>query len=505
MSFVLSDHGSLGGWSEYDNYCKQYEIKKVFGNEVYISEQRERMFFVRDEIKRLKSKSTASFTKEEILKKANEVRKLSYEFEDLRSYNHLVIIVKSQHGLHNLIKLSNEAAFNFYKKPINTYEEIFSLPKDENGDRGIIVTTACLAGSLSRRLMADKYEQAKDWVVMMNEQLGKGNFYLEVQPNEMKIQKEVNKGIIQISKDTKIPIIVGTDSHYINKSFSKLHKLFLLIQGKEKEKNIGKKKWWFKYENKKGEIQRKKVDKGQLLFGKNSDEIEINEKIKDVIILDKKEIDAVWLIEAEDLSFKTEEQTRKVIKKHNELKPIENELIKNNKLIYDLIDDNISLNKLLKLPIFENAKNILKLKCVKGLIKIKRATNKKYLNRLKFELEMIGKGNLESYFLILEDVFNFAKKRYIPIGPSRGSAASSLVLYILGVTRINPFDQRFPQDLFKFERFLNVERILPKKMISIKTEDEELNFELTEKIKVLRNNKKTIVIAKNIQQNDLIL
>ena len=172
MAFAITEHGSVGSWVQYNIACKKHGVKPVFGNEIYINRKRDRMFEVRAQLKRLKEMNKNSLSKEEKANLTHEVRQLSLEFDEIKKPRHLVVIAKNQHGLHNLLELSNVAYLKgFYNKPTNCYEEIFDLPKDKNGDRGIIVTSACLASDSSQYILAGKNGDAEDWAQLMREEL----------------------------------------------------------------------------------------------------------------------------------------------------------------------------------------------------------------------------------------------------------------------------------------------------------------------------------------------
>ena len=381
MSFTLTDHGTMGGVMEYYRQAKKAGVKFFPGNEIYVNGNRDRMFFVRDELKKIKPLATKAkgAEKAELTK---QVHKLSLEFEDIKKSRHLLIFARNEFGFHNLIELSNIAyTKGFYGKPTNTYQEIFDLPTDRDGSRGLIITTACLGSESSQYIINDNDDKAFDWIGLMREEI-KDEFFIEVQPNGMDLQKKVNRSLIDIARKQNIPLVVGTDSHYTDIKYSKLHEIFLLLQGKEKISDIGKKQWRITYQNNKGEIKRKKVDKGDKFFDHDPSTLEKGSKIKNNIINKIEEVDKVWLIEADDLSFKTEKQLRGVIQHHPELVPLEDELINNNKVLYDIVDD-IDIDECTKLPRFENEDEELKLLCIKGLKKKpKLAKDSRYFERL---------------------------------------------------------------------------------------------------------------------------
>jgi DNA polymerase-3 subunit alpha len=122
----------------------------------------------------------------------------------------------------------------------------------------------------------------------------------------------------------------------------------------------------------------------------------------------------------------------------------------------DLVIPNEKIN-FIKYDERYQSNSLLKSLCVDGL-KCKLQTSdkivvNKYIQRLKYELSVIDKMNFNDYFLVVNDYVNYAKRNGILVGPGRGSAAGSLVSYLLGITEIDPIKY----DLI-FERFLNPQR-----------------------------------------------
>ena len=158
----------------------------------------------------------------------------------------------------------------------------------------------------------------------------------------------------------------------------------------------------------------------------------------------------------------------------NELYP---EYMDNNYKIGNMCDLEIKLERDL-LPKFDcpdgmDSYGYLKKLCVDGLKKIFGDTvSKKYVQRLKYELDVINKMGFCNYFLVVSDYVSYAKSQGILVGPGRGSAAGSLVSYLLGITTIDPIKYNL-----LFERFLNPERVtMP---------DIDIDFEFTRRQEVV--------------------
>jgi hypothetical protein len=103
-----------------------------------------------------------------------------------------------------------------------------------------------------------------------------------------------------------------------------------------------------------------------------------------------------------------------------------------------------------------------------GLKRINRERDESYLSRAEMELKFITEKGLSSYFFPIWDAINFARDNKIPIGPGRGSAAGSLVCYLIGITQADPLEYELP-----FGRFLNVGRIQRHKTWKVELEDGE--------------------------------
>ena len=151
--------------------------------------------------------------------------------------------------------------------------------------------------------------------------------------------------------------------------------------------------------------------------------------------------------------------------------------LKNNKYIYDNCNLELKLNQQL-LPVYECPNSLdsytyLKKICVEGLRKVfGDKVNVIYKDRLKYELEVINKMGFCNYFLVVWDYVKYAKENNILVGPGRGSAAGSLVSYLLNITTVDPIKYNL-----LFERFLNPERVtMP---------DIDIDFEYTRREEVV--------------------
>ena len=311
----------------------------------------------------------------------------------LDGYNHLVLLCKDNEGYQNLIKMVSKGfTEGFYSKPRVDKELLQKYSK------GLIALSACLAGEIPRLLLNGEYEKAKETAVWYSNVFGKDNYYLELQDHNIREQKLVNPQIIRISEETGIPLVATNDAHYINAEDHKMHKVLMCIQTGTKitEDSV------------------LEFKTNQFYLKSAGEMAEIFEKTPSAL-----------------------ENTVKIAERCN----VEFEFGKIKLPRFDIGDCDH----------FEYFKN----KCFSGLYRIYgKNPEKRYVDRLRYELSVINQMGYVDYFLIVADFVNYAKNNGIPVGPGRGSGAASLAAYCIGITGIDPIKY----DLY-FERFLNPERV----------------------------------------------
>lgn len=325
---------------------------------------------------------------------------------------HFILLAKNNIGYKNLLKIVTIGHLEgFYYKP-RVDREILEKYKD-----GIIALSSCVKGEIPVLITQKQIKKAEECALYFKEIYGE-NFYLELQDQNLPEQKEINETLIKFSKTLKIPLVATNDVHYLTKEHAKPHDVLLCIQTNKKVK-----------------------DNNRLKFG------------------------------SDEFYFKSQDQMASLFSKNPEA-------LQNTKYISDLCNVEIDFSSL-HLPEYKSEKNIppediLREKCYEGMKKRFKKITKEIENRLAFELDVIVKKGLASYFLIIWDIVEFAKREKIFVGPGRGSAAGSLVSYCLGITNINPL-----QYGLLFERFLNPERkVLPDIDIDFadKRRDEIINY-----------------------------
>jgi DNA polymerase-3 subunit alpha len=307
---------------------------------------------------------------------------------------HLILLSKDNTGYKNLVSLVTKAyTEGFYYKPRIDAELL------TQHNEGLIGLTSCLKGEVPYYLQKGMVDRAREKALHYRGILGPENFYIEIQDNGIPEQEEVNKKLVELAKELHISVVATNDCHYMKKEDSKAHDILLCIQ-----------------------TGTTVTDRNRLRF--NSD----------------------------GFYFKSPEEMKKAFKDIPEA-------ILNTRTIAERcnVEFRLGLN-LLPVYLLEGSQKpdaFLEKLALEGLFqKCGLEPKEIYKERLGKELDIIQKMGYASYFLIVWDFISYARKKGIPVGPGRGSAAGSLVSYCLGITDIDPVKYNL-----LFERFLNPERI----------------------------------------------
>lgn len=311
-------------------------------------------------------------------------------------YYHLILLAQNEKGWKNLIKLVTKANLEgFYYKPRMDKEILREYSE------GLIALSACLGGEVNRHLLYKRYDEAKKAALEYQEIFGKDNFFLEIgdHPNIPEVVA-IRSEIIKLSHDTGIPMAATQDIHYAKPEDAEYHDILVAVQTGSRLSDDDR--LTLKADN----------------FSMTSPE-EMEERFKDVP-----------------------------------------EAVSNTVLIGERCNVELDL-KTTHLPNFEKPDGKTTMEYMRELVTErlpKRFPQDKQTpelkDRLEMELGVIEKTGFGDYFLIVQDFISWAKSRGIAVGPGRGSAAGSLVSYVLGITDIDPLEYGL-----LFERFLNPDRI----------------------------------------------
>jgi len=337
-------------------------------------------------------------------------RAVSKREDNTSLYNHIILLAKNDDGLKNLQKLSQIAwTEGYYHKPRIDMECLF-----EFGD-GIIVVSGCMNGLISKAIERGETDKARDYVKNFKNRFG-DDFYIEVQAHN---PESLNTALLNLADEFGVKPVATGDCHFAKKEERDLEELLLILSTKPNQ-------------NKEADYASSRqhsniIDRFDYIYPDRPISFaDINVYIQsyDEIVSD----------------FEKAGITRKDIYESS----VE---ISNKVEAYDF-HENLDLLPVPK----KNALKTLKDMCEKSLVDM-GLDNETYRARLQEELQVIADKNFASYFLVVGDMVSWAKENEIMVGPGRGSAAGSLVCYLLGITEVDPI--KF--DLLFF-RFINPER-----------------------------------------------
>ena len=363
-SIAVTDHGVMYGAVNFYKEAKNAGIKPIIGCEAYVA--------------------------------ARTRFDMDYELDSER--HHLVLLCESETGYKNLCHLVS-ASFTegFYIKPrIDT-----ELLRNYSG--GLVALSACASGEIPKLISNGRFAEAKAKALEMNEIFAGGRFYLELQNHGIPGQKEINEGLIRISREAGLPLAATNDVHYIDRNGAEYQDVLMCIQ------------------------TGKTVNDGDRMR-----------------------------FESQELYLKSEQEMRGLF-------PEFPEACDNTGRIAEMCSFDFEFGRHhlpeFKLPAGEaDPRGYLRRLCVEGMERKYGAAGgemkTRVLAQLDYELDMIERMGFTDYFLIVSDYVGFAKSHSIPVGPGRGSGAASVAAYCLDITTVDPIKY----NLF-FERFLNPERI----------------------------------------------
>ena len=308
-------------------------------------------------------------------------------------YNHLVLLAESNVGYQNLLKIVSKGFVEgFYYKPRVDKQVL------EEYHEGIIALSACLAGEVPRTLLRGQYEAGKEIALEYQRIFGAHSFFLELQDHGIPEQREVNMQLLRLSKDTGIELVATNDIHYTYDTDVEPHDILLCLQTGKRLSDENR----MRYEG--GQYYVKSKEEMQQLF------------------------------------------------------PYAQQAISNTQKIADRCNVELEFG-VTKLPRFDvpdglTAWEYLNQLCLQGLKDRYPNRWEELLDQMNYELETIHNMGFVDYFLIVWDFIRYARSKDIMVGPGRGSAAGSIVSYVLAITNIEP-----TQYQLLFERFLNPERV----------------------------------------------
>ncbi|WP_041044842.1 DNA polymerase III subunit alpha, partial [Gordoniibacillus kamchatkensis] len=367
-SLALTDHGVMYGAVAFYKACLQHGLKPIIGCEAY-------------------------YTSGSIKDRGTRQEQPIY---------HLILLAKNETGYRNLMKLVSIGHLQgFHYKPRIDREHLARHAE------GLVALSACLGGEVSQHLLHDRKEEARAAALRYRDIFG-DDFYLELQDHGLMEQKKVMKAMIELSRETGIPLVATNDVHYVHEDDAAVQDVLLCIgTGTTID-----------------DPERKLKPQTSQLYLKNA------EAMRSLF---------AHVPEALDNSVRIAE-----------------------KCALELEFGRSILPEFRPLPAGLTAGQYLRRLCREGLARryggsgdwLDGEFRRKAEERLAYELDVIERMGYADYFLIVWDFIRFAHEQGIATGPGRGSSAGSLVAYVLHITDVDPLRYRL-----LFERFLNPERV----------------------------------------------
>lgn len=357
---AITDHGVMYGAYKFYKTLKEQGIKPIIGCEIYVA------------------------PRDHTMKESGIDNK----------YTHMVLLAQNLEGYKNLMKIVTIGHMEgYYYKP---RVDIDTLKKYSSG---LIATSACLGGVVSKFLLSGEDKIAEDRAKLFSE-IYPERFYIEIQRNGFAEQEEVNPKLLKIAKRLKLPIVATCDAHYLNQDDALVQEvLWCIADGKNLEDPTRRK-------SESQELYVKSSDEMEQLFSDLPEAIENTQKIVDSI---------------EDYS-----------------------------LSFDRVEPHF-----LNLPKGEASASYLRKLSYEGAEKKYPAITDELKQRIDYELEVINEKGYNDYFLVMREFVIFCRENGIVVG-MRGSGCGSVVAYCTDITHLEPISW----ELY-FERFLNPERNSP--------------------------------------------
>ncbi len=310
-----------------------------------------------------------------------------------RSLSHLILLAENQEGYQNLIRLVSESwTRGFYYKPRIDMETL------RRYHSGLIASSACLSGKLSRLVLDGNMDAACRHAKQMQELFGPDHYYIELMDHGLADERRAVPLLAQVSRSTGIPMIATNDCHYLTREDAEAQDVLMCIQ-----------------------------------TGKTMDDPDrMHHETQELYVKSEAEMAQVFP-EYPDALARTEEIARRC-----QVEIVFGET---------------------KLPRFQTEKGMtseemLRSLCEAGLRENYSPVPQEARERLEYELSVIIRMGYVDYFLIVWDFIRYARSQNIVVGPGRGSGAGSIVAYCLHITQLDPLKYQL-----LFERFLNPERV----------------------------------------------
>jgi DNA polymerase-3 subunit alpha len=309
-------------------------------------------------------------------------------------YTHMTLLAETTEGMHNLFRLSSLASLEgYYYKP-RMDRELLS----QHG-KGIIATTGCPSGEVNRLLQQGQYVAAKQAASDYRDIFGRENFFCELMDHGIDIERRHREDLIRLARELGLPFVATNDLHYTYPQDWRAHEVLLCVQ-----------------------TGRTMADPNRFKF------------------------------DAQDFYLKSAEEMRQLWRDFPDA-------CDNTLAIAERVDvqfnEGASLMPTFPVPPGETEESWLAKEVARGLeLRFPNGVPDSHRQQADYEVGVICQMGFPGYFLVTADLVRYAHSAGIRVGPGRGSAAGSMVAYLLGITELDPIRHGL-----LFERFLNPERV----------------------------------------------
>ena len=359
-------------------------------------------------------------------------------------YYHFVLLAKDAIGHQQIREISTRAWTRSYmvrgmRRVPTYYQDLFDIIGSNPGH--VIGSTACLGGALPTQLLRNKDlkdatlgDKIVKWCLQMKELFGKDNFYLELQPSKSHEQIYVNRQLIGLSNLLDIPYIITTDSHYLKKEDRKVHKAYLNAQNGDREVDDFYATTYM--------MSTEEIESYFDYFSENELQVAYQNvlKIKNM---------------CEDYSLQKNLKIPELVWKKPTLD--DNTIVNQIKIMEKYIPElhnfyfsNYNGDKLLAELIVER---IYQDKTLQNLETYNEVNDNLKMTRISSD---VNKTHWSAYYLNLQKIIDICWEAGSLVGPGRGSGVGFILLYILGITQINPLKETTKTFAW---RFLNPDRV----------------------------------------------
>lgn len=360
---ATTDHGNIHSWLDFYDAGQAVGVKPILGSEMY---QARKTRFDRDEEERSGPAKN--------------------EWEQRGPY-HITILAKNNTGYNNIIKISSRSYLEgYYVKP-RVDHDLISQHSD-----GIIVLSGCLNGEVSQALLRDDFNYALNSAKIMQDIVGKENYFIEIQDHGLSEQKKITNRLIEIANTIGAKIVPTGDCHYVHQHDARAHDIMLCV------------------------ATNATIDTPNR-FSFSGDEF--------------------YLQSYEDMNRR-----------------FSDEWLKNTMDICDMVDLNLNFGNIyfpnFPIPTQETSVEYFERLAWDGLKnKYGNPLPQHIIDRATYEIRVVKDMGFPEYFLVVSDLVNWAKNNDIRVGWGRGSAAGSVLSYAFNITNLDPL--KFG---LMFERFL---------------------------------------------------